>query len=345
MQDNNIDNGITDVNVNNDIYKCWSVEHIRPYIIKFLEEKIHNSLITFETNFIDIVVFDFDSDDEIPVEIQKTIIASNGKYFLHSQFEGDVRKQIEDNIENYRNCWLFFDFEYLRYLQSGNVGKNISINMNWLVEYLKKGKIKVFVIRYDGTIKELSIIDFDFLKDISQTDSLGYDNDDRILNRNKLKIFKNLLKGYGFSQKEIYNFYNDFKNRDKSDRKDKFSHLLRFLQVKGSDRGKLYGHILHSISELGRINKILDMNCDNVDSSSKMNAKYLGIFETEGSTYKAITRFIDRFDVCKYFPGYLRNKDMWDKLKCHNLNIRQFENIVMKKIDINKGIDYFWYEM
>ncbi len=83
---------------------------------------------------------------------------------------------------------------------------------------------------------------------------------------------------------------------------------------------------------------------NNQYKGGKWDASFLGIFELEGDSYRAMSKFVDKPDICKHFPGYLRKKDTWDKLRGHNLTSRQLENIVRKKTDINKGIDYFWYE-
>ncbi len=328
-----VENGryeIVKLTINNEIYKCWRIELIRPYIIKFLKEKFPDCLMTFETNRIDIVVFD-KNDDIIPVEIQRIYPSSCG--VSHTDFENRIRRQLEDNVENYDKYWLFFDYEYLRYLQSGNVEKSASINMNWLVKYMIEDKIKVYAIRYDGMVKELSTKDFDFLINISVTCPLGYDNDDRVLNRNKLKIFRDILRYYGFIQDDIEQIYfnNNKINREK---------LEMFSRRQKDKRIKTFGNILHALGRLPSINNFLDMNVidNNQYKLGKWDASFLGIFELEGDSYKSSVRFFDKADVCKYFPGYLRYEDTWNKLKGHK------ENIVTKKTNINKGIDYFWYE-
>lgn len=64
----------------------------------------------------------------------------------------------------------------------------------------------------------------------------------------------------------------------------------------------------------------------------------------KGLSNNIITKFIDRFDICRYFPGYLRNKDTWNKLKGYNLNGRQFDNVVTRKNDVVNGIDYYFHK-
>ena len=71
----------------------------------------------------------------------------------------------------------------------------------------------------------------------------------------------------------------------------------------------------------------------------------MGIFDSYGNNhYNSITKFIDRFDICKYFPGYLRNKEIWDKLRRQNLNSRQFDNVITGKTDVTRGIDHYMNE-
>lgn len=332
--------GINTFTVNNKTYKCWTVEFIRPYVIKFLKEKFPDSLMTFETNRIYIVVFDNRTDDIIPIEIQR-IYASSKYGFSHAGFEDNIRRQLEDNIENYGVCWLFFDSEYLRFLQTKDIRQHggISLNMNWLVKYMKEGKAKVFAIGYDGLAKELSSKDFDFLKDISQTCILGYENDERILNRNKLKIFRDTLRCHNFSQDDI-DRVREYANDNKQNREK----LEIFARKQKDKRIKLFGSILHATGRLPSINNFLDMNVDGHGQcmGGKWDASFIGIFDLYGDSHNATVRFVDRFNVCKYFPGYLRNKDKWDKLRGRNLTSRQLESIVTRKIDINKGIDYYW---
>ncbi len=97
---------IYDVNKNDEIvnfngYIFWRyVEKVMPFIKNYLRTKFPNSLILHEFNRIDIIVL----DEEIPIEIQTTRYISE----LHNaDFEDRIRRQIEDNIENYGKCWFF----------------------------------------------------------------------------------------------------------------------------------------------------------------------------------------------------------------------------------------------
>jgi len=315
---------IKEIKNKNGIYKTWTVKLIRPLVIKFLKTKYPDSLIPRELNDIDLVILDNKTSDRIPVEIQRTPIGLKNRSFAHTEFENHIRKGIDQNIITYGKCWFFFDSEYLRYLQSGNVGNRTSINITWLVELMKENKLKVFTIQYDGIVKELTTKDFDFLKDVSQTCTIGYNNDERIINRNKLDIYRNVTRGYNFTQDEIDKFYYEFDNRDKEEKEAK-----RFFIKNGNERCNIYGNIIDSLGSLPTINNCLDMNMDN--RTSKYFAIYLGIFEVVGNHLLGRTgnhmKFVDKFDICKYFPGYLRQEKHWLTYKGNEMDGKTFSNI------------------
>jgi len=335
-------NGIVEVVINNVTYKTWMVELIKPHIIKFLEHRYLDSLIVFELNNIDITVIIKKTDEIIPSEIQKTVInkksSTRTNSFHHSHFEGSVRKQITDNIENYGKCLLFIDSEYLRYLQSGDVKDNTSIDMTWLVKYMKENKLEIFAIKYDGIIRELTTNDFNFLKKMSQVCEIGYNNDDRILNRNKLKIFRNVVLGNSFVQREINNFYKIFNERIEKSIQNSASFFIKY----GNERCKLYGYILQAIGDLKNTNSILNMNC--LDIKHKQSILYLGIFDvihSYGNCKGNIVKFVDKFDICKYFPGYIRNKEQWESYRNTNLTHSTFTMIANGSLKFNKTMmDY-----
>ena len=329
--------GIVEVTINSITYKTWIVELIKPFIIKFLEHRYLDSLIISELNNIDITVISKKTDEIIPSEIQKTVINKKSltrtNSFHHSHFEGAMRKQITDNIENYDKCLLFIDSEYLRYLQSGDVKNNTSIDMTWLVKYMKENKLEVFAIKYDGTVTKLTTKDFDFLKEMSQICTFGHENDERILNRNKLKIFRNVVLGNSFDQKEIDDFYKSFNKRIEKNIQNSASFFIKY----GNERCKLYGYISQAIGDLKNTNSILNMNC--LDIKHKQSILYLGIFDvvhSYGNCKGNIINFIDKFDICKYFPGYLRNKEQWDGYKGNNLTHSTFIMIANGSLKQNK---------
>ncbi len=323
----NKSNEIVEVRYGDEIYKTWTVKLICPLITEFLKGMYPDSLAV--RGLTDIVVFDNKSDDIIPVEIQKTPLHSGeNRTFSHTAFENLIRKQLEDNIENYGKCWLFFDSEYLRYLQSGNIPRNTNINMTWFIKLMKESTLKVFAIRYDGLVKELTTKDFDFLKNISQMCVIGYDNDERILERNKLKIKKNVLYGYNFTQEEISQFENEFDNRvDKKDTRSSHYYIKS-----ENERCKLYGYITQSFGELISINNILSCTTENKRKLSSF-AVILGIFyqnNFHGENKYARIQFVDKFNIAQYFPGYLKNKEMWDycKIKCRVFTTDEFRGII-----------------
>ena len=307
----NESSGVVEVKYGDETYNFWTVKLIKPFIIKSLKEKRPFSLTIPELNKIDITIFDNNKNEQIPVEIQRTPTHGKSKRVSHTEFENVIRKQLEDNIETYGICWFFFDAEYLRYLQSGIKG-NSSINLIWLIKLIREEKLKVFVIKYDGVVRELTTKDFDFLKGVSQMCPISYDNDERILNRNKLKIYHNVIKGYNFIQEEVDNFYEEFYST--LDNKYEKHKSAGFFVKSNNERCKLYGYILHSIGNLKSINNTLDMNIENM--VDKQYITHLGIFEIVGNRVYGgqdgnNMRFVDKFDICKYFPGYLRQEKHW----------------------------------
>jgi len=318
-------NGIIEVKYKNKTYKIWKVEFIRPFIYKFLKEKYPDSLIVRELNNIDIILFDNILKNKIPIEIQKTPITEI-KTFKNSTFEGLMRKQIEDNIETYNKCWIFIDLQYLSYLQSGNVGKTTSINMTWIIKLMKEKDFKVFAIKYDGTVKELTTKDFDFLKDLSQISEIGYDNDERILNRNKLEIYYNVINGYNFTQEEISQFENEFDNRT-----DESINSSEYFMKNDNKKCRLYGYILDALGRLSNMNNNLD--CKSNKNIRILSAVTLGLFyqnEFSGQNNHATIQFVDKFNVAQYFPGYIRNKQLWNycKRKQRIFPMDQFRGII-----------------
>lgn len=305
----NESNEIIEVRYGDKIYKTWTVKLITPLITKFLKGLYPDSLAV--RGLTDIVIFSKNPYDIIPVEIQKTPISSRDKNFNHTQFEKEIRKQLEDNVTNYEKCWQFFDSEYLRYLQYGNIPKNTSINLTWLVKLMRENTLRVFTIKYNGEVRELTTKDFDFLKDISQTCILSCDSDERILNRNKLKIKQNVLFGYNFTQEEISQFEGNFDNRNDESIKSSI-----YFTKSINKKCKLYGNVLNAIGNLSSINNVLSCKVN-----EKLHTHYgvtLGLFyqnEFDGRNDYARIQFIDKFNITQYFPGYMRNKEMWDYCK------------------------------
>lgn len=331
------ENGIVKWNTGDEEYTFWTyADFIKPHIIDFLKDRFPGKLVVRELNKIDLSV----PEENLPIEIQATPIEVNNCPH-YSVFEQDIEKQINQNITSYHRCWFFFDSELLRSMQdSVNRRSSISINMVWFRNYIKEGKLKVFTVSHDGIFEEKEYKDFDFLSEISQTCSIAAKTDGAILNDNKMKIYTNVVKMYNFTQSEIEKFYDDWReycklnNIESTDRNDKMS---LFLIKQKDKRPNLYGYILNAIGNLPAINDILGLK--NYNKNAKRDASMLGIFDVEGRVLNAITRFTDRSNVCQYIPGYIRNKETWDKLKGHSLNPRQFESIVKNGIN-----NYFWYE-
>lgn len=302
---------LVSININNEIYKIWSVDYIKPILIDFLKSKFKNCLISQEINDIDFVVIDNDNNDIIPIELQRTIFDNKSKgTFQNAQFEKSIRIQIDDNIRSSGKCWFFFDAEYLRYFQNGVLSKLISIDMNWFIEYMIKEKLKVFVIRYDEYVKELSIKDFDFLKQIHSDDEI-------FLDKNKLKIYRNVMNGYNFTQSEIDEFYEEYDNlliKDKSGTKSR-----DLLSKSKNEKSVLYVNILRALSTLPGINELMDLKM--IERRRLFEAKTLGLIDLVSSyRNRSVSKFVDKFDIAKYFPGYIRNEEAWNVFKHRNLS-------------------------
>ena len=328
MKQKNDENGIVEIIYEDDIYKTWTVKLILPHINKYLKRIYPDSLMV--RGLTDIIVFDRKIRVPTPVEIQKTLINDHGK-FANSHFEKEIRKQLEDNVENYSICWQFFDSEYLRYLQSINVSKKTSLDMTWLVRLMKEEKIRVFVIRHDGVVTELTTKDFEFLKDVSVMCPISYSNDERVLVRNKLNIKQNVLFGYNFTQEEIDQFENDFDNRLDSEKSS--VNMENYCMKSNNKRCKFFGNISHAVNTLLRINDSLSCTYTAESHKSAIEGVILGIFhqnDYNGNNKYARIQFIDKFNVAQYFPGYLRNKEMWDycKTKDRVFTMSEFNGII-----------------
>ncbi len=230
---------------------------------------------------------------------------------------------------------VFFDVEYYRFL-SETESKNISMNMDWFAKYVKEGKLNVFTVKYDGLIKELQYEDLEFIRKLSNTCKTEYENDERILNRNKIKIMKNILNGYKFTQEEIDRFRDDFKNRKINNNNEKSTCLSEFLKKEDNNRKKLYGSILNSIGNLPDINNLLDVN-NEYSHHAKAFGEYLGIFKMYGVSRNATIQFIDKFNICQYFPGYIRNKEIWNDTKEMSFTDKQLRDLFWTRKAIKEG--------
>lgn len=333
--------GKTKLTINGIEYNVWTYANVvRRYVREDLKKRFPGKIIAREINSIDYTIPELN----LPIEIQATIIAHvPHPHIKYSAWENSIRKQIEQNITNSGRCLFYFDSDLLR-VQNANI--NISINMDWFRKYIKEEKLKVFTVRYDGIIEPKEYKDFDFLAKISQTCPIAAEEDDLILNRNKMNIYTNTVKGYGITPETIEKIEYDFEkycheNYCRTDKENNIDNFRTFLLKNNNEIYKLYGQILYAIDDLSKINKIL---CREIDQRSykefrKYTTKILGIFDISGKGSYAINRFVDRFDICKYFPGYLRNKDIWEKSRRFRLNARQFENVVTGKTDVIRSFD------
>jgi len=88
---------------------------------------------------------------------------------------------------------------------------------------------------------------------------------------------------------------------------------------------------------------ILDLNVEDVDMQhEKYYISVLGLFDMENRGNNSMATFVDRFNICEYLPGYLRNRETWDHLKGRRIQGRKLDRILRREYTITKGVDYFW---
>jgi hypothetical protein len=293
------------------------------YIDPYLRDKFPNKLVIRELNKIDFTI----PEENLPIEIQSTPVTTYQQP-IYSLFESKIEKQIKQNINDCGKCYFFFDSELLRSMK--NATKGISINLDWFRNFIKEQMLTVFTVRYDGLIEQKEYKDFDFIADLSQT----------IINKNKLNIYTNVVKGYGFVQEELDTYYKRWREYCDLNIEKKNDNYGAFLRKQKDDRSRLYGNILNSIGNLTMINNMLslkDIEYSGGKSGAKSMSSVLGIFDVicmKGSN-NSIAIFIDRFNICHYLPDYLENIDTWNYLKESKMkiNTRQFEAIVRGNIN------------
>jgi hypothetical protein len=334
MTENNIENG----DIYGRDYKFWISDEVRPYIFEFLRKEFPDKFVIHEFDQVDIFIL----DENLPVEIQSVHRQTKGKDRLKgpriSGFEDDIRRQIDTNISTYGRCWFFFDESLLGYLQN-DMGRHNSINMDWLYQYFKEGKIRIFTITNNGIIKEMHDEDFSFLPKVSNTCKRGENEDFRILQKNRAKVTLNVLKGHGFTMDETNNIYITFKSRKETDIKSLKPWLMRKEQER-TYRQLEYGYIRDI--RLEHINNVLSCTIfSNSGSGQSRNTRSLlymlltsGLFDRDknGRIY-----FVDKYNISQYFPGYVKKKDLWDYLRTHGVDERTFNAIIRGETD------YLWW--
>jgi hypothetical protein len=294
----------------NNKYGYWEVEEIRQYIIEDLKKRLPESIIEREFDNIDLIVH----GPNIPVEIQRTRCdPRNGSPQL-SYFEDVIRRQMEQNIEIYEQCWFFFDDKFLYHLQN-NVTRNSSINMDWFYQLFKSGKLRIFTITICGVIRELEDKDFEFIKKFSNTCVLGKEEERRILARNKSRIAYRIYRSKGFTTDEINKWYNEFENNSN----DYFTKWL----VKMEGKKKEFGMIKRAITVLPNINDTLKCVIRKGNNVPTTYMKILGVIEGEDRI-----RCLDKYNFLEYLPGYFENKELWDYWRSYVVSRNIFYSVV-----------------
>lgn len=293
--------------------KYWTVEEVRPYIIKYLKNIFHNGIIEREFNDVDIMIHGYN----IPVEIQRTYLVKGETPNL-SNFENVIRKQIDQNISISGICWFFFDNAFHEYLQNMSY-INSSMNMDWFYQLFKSNTLKVFTITKNGKIKELKNEDFKFITKISNTCKLNIDEQYRILERNKSKIIYNIYIKHNLTTDEINKWYDEFENNTEG--LDFSTWLSKRNDIKQKELGYIKRYGIH---RLININDMLRCKCDEGRLKDASYAYNLGIIERNDKYIKCI----DRYDILQYFPGYFENKELWNYWKTHSVHFSTFSSVV-----------------
>lgn len=300
---------------NNKTFRFWTnVGVVFEYIWEYLNNKFQNDLLIPEIDQVDIL----NISKNIPIEIQSTILRFNNRdsrvLIQHHQFYTHVTHQIRLNLEKYGKCWFFFDWEYFDYTIDG-LGKNSKYSINNLFNQFDLNSIRVFLVRFNGDIKEVPI------KEFKQTSV----DDSEALKKINMKILSVILEHHDYTSGEIKKLRDQYLIEG-----HKSHHFKIWLQGKtDNDRAVLLGQIFNGLGRLGDINSILDRNnktFENWVTYTSRGAKALGIIFYKPETKKY--EFSDPLSMCKYFPAYQRNKAFWDEMDGKTLNRKQFYNIV-----------------
>lgn len=324
--------GIITIYYGNNKYIFWhNASVVYPYISEYLENEFSHSIILREFNKVDFIIL----KENLPCEVQSTParIINGCNCVGNSEFEEKIEKQLKQNIDKYGRCLFFFDSEYLRYLQT-DISKGSRINLDWFYRYIKEGKLRVFTVRYDGIIKEVFLDDFKFISEISQMCSTNRESDERILERNKFLILSNVLEWQNFSTNEFNIMYDKFKSTSMID----FDKWL--LRDDHTDREELFHNlsVVMNINHLKSINNALDCNVDKIDIKDiriyNFRMKILGLIDIKDTgkiSYLKI--FKDYAHIAQFFPGYMRNKELWDNLKTRYISHSTMSGLMTDQID------------
>lgn len=303
---------------------------IDDHIFQYLSNKFPKGLIVPEFNLVDWIVI----DENLPIEIQSTIVDKNG-HISHSQFEEHIRKQLEQNIKIFGRCWFFFDAEYLRYLQN-DAGGCISINFDWFYKLMKENKLEVFTVTYDGKIEKKNRYDFEFIKKLSMTCELGMTEDSKKLEQNLLKIATNVFNYYEITTDEMRKLRIKFYERNSHLSRYHFRDWLR--RDDSSIREKKISDIYKALFCLNMINTGFDCKVTNDKNVRNTTVRFSHLGLTEriyGRNQNIIKIFTDYSNISQFFPGYIRNKEKWDYLKESKMQLdsRRFNAIVTGRVN------------
>ena len=246
--------------------RFWTVEEILPDVMVWLREKFTGTILEREFDDVDIMVH----GPKIPVEIQKTPECKTGCGKPHiSLFEKLTEKRIRIDIDNCGTCWFLFDARFLSHLQNNSLSRS-QLDMGWLYQFWKDGKLRVFTIDiYKNIIEILEDKEFDFIKEKKER---------RILGKEKYDIANKVYKRRRYTTEEINGWYNKYKNDNAKTTKG----LPAYLSKKGSsEREKEFAYIRLALTNLDAINDILLCRLDPSNRAAIGQASYPWNYKVE----------------------------------------------------------------
>jgi len=64
---------------------------------------------------------------------------------------------------------------------------------------------------------------------------------------------------------------------------------------------------------------------------------FIGVFDNISMNKN---KFVDKFDICQFFPGYLKHKEVWDRMKGGIFEINTLKSIFHSYVDKNRKIRF-----
>lgn len=232
------------------------------------------------------------------------------------------------------------------------MNRTISINFDWLYQFFKSGKLRVFTITINGIGIELEDKDFGFIRRLSNTCKLNRGDEQRILDRNKAKIAYKVMKGSGLTTEDTICWYDEYEKNTES------LEFIKWLRRRGGKKKEL-GDILSALASLPAINDMLKCHKSNLYTANKSHMWYviesaniLGIIKDNGdhgNSNHAKVSCSDDYNILQDFPGYFENQELWDYWKMHYITRNIFLKVVkgeypnyLRDCSYQKNIEDAW---